>query len=156
MERKKMKYKHILVGSLIASVLLLCISVVAQVSRPYRNGSVWSIGFIRMKPGMETAYLNYVATDWKKEQEELKKDGQTLSYRVLRTESHNPADWNLMLMTEYKDMATLEANVAKEDALAQRVVGNDEKQRQGYRERLEIREVLADRLAREIVLEPRR
>lgn len=104
---------------------------------------------------METAYLNYIATDWKREQEELKKDGQSLSYKVLRTEGHGPTDWNLMLMTEYKDMATMEANVAKEDALVQRVIGNDEKQRQGYRERLEIREVLADRLAREIVLEPK-
>ncbi|MDQ5846591.1 MAG: hypothetical protein M3539_14970 [Acidobacteriota bacterium] len=151
-----MKSKHILVGSLIVSILLLCISVVAQVSRPYRNGSVWSIGFIRMKPGMESAYLNYIATDWKREQEELKKDRQSLSYKVLRTEGHNPGDFNLMLMTEYKDLATMEANVAKEDALVQRVIGNDEKQRQGYRERLEIREVLAERLAREIVLEPRR
>jgi hypothetical protein len=151
-----MKYKRIVVGSIIGFVLLLCISVVAQVSRPYRNGSVWSIGFIRMKPGMETAYLHYIATDWKREQEELKKDGQSLSYKVLRTEGHGPTDWNLMLMTEYKDMATMEANVAKEEALVQRVVGNDDKQRQGYRERLEIREVMADRLAREIILEPRR
>lgn len=31
-------------------------------NRPYRNGSVWSIGFIRMKPGMDSAYPNYVAT----------------------------------------------------------------------------------------------
>jgi hypothetical protein len=59
-------------------------------------------------------------------------------------------------LTEYKDLATMEANQPKEDALVQRVIGDDEKQRQGYRERLEIREVLADRLAREIVLEPRR
>ncbi len=151
-----MKTNRVLTGSLVVSLLLLGVSVFAQVSRPYRNGSVWNIGFIRMKPGMETAYLNYIATDWKREQEELKKDGQSLSYKVLRTEGHGATDWNLMLMTEYKDMATLEANVAKEDALVQRVIGNDEKQRQGYRERLEIREVLADRLAREIVLEPRR
>ncbi len=151
-----MKTNRVLTGSLVVSLLLLGVSVFAQVNRPYRNGSVWSIGFIRMKPGMETAYLNYIATDWKREQEELKKDGQSLSYKVLRTEGHGPTDWNLMLMTEYKDMATMEANVAKEDALVQRVIGNDEKQRQGYRERLEIREVLADRLAREIILEPRR
>ncbi|MCA1628188.1 MAG: hypothetical protein LC742_09525 [Acidobacteria bacterium] len=151
-----MKTNRVITGSLVISLLLLGVSVFAQVNRPYRNGSVWSIGFIRMKPGMETAYLNYVATDWKRDQEELKKDGQILSYKVLQTESHGPTDWNLMLMTEYKDMATREANEAKEDALYQRVIGNDEKQRQGYRERLEIREVLADRLAREIVLEPRR
>lgn len=151
-----MKSKRILTFTLVATLLMLGISVFAQVSRPYRNGSVWSIGFIRMKPGMESAYLNYVATDWKREQEELKKDGQALSYKVLQTEAHGTGDWNLMLMTEYKDMATLEANEAKAEALVQRVIGNDDKQRQGYRERLEIREVLADRLAREIVLEPRR
>lgn len=156
LKESEMKTKRILVGSLVASLLLLSISVFAQVNRPYHNGSVWSIGFIRMKPGMESAYLNYVATDWKREQDELKKDGQSLSYKVLRTEGHDSTDWNLMLMTEYKDLATMEANIAKEDALVQRVVGNDEKQRQGYRERLEIREVLADRLAREIILEPKR
>lgn len=147
---------RILVSSLIVLVLTLSIVVVAQVSRPYRNGSVWSIGFIRMKPGMDTAYLNYVATDWKRGQEALKKEGVIVSYKVLTTEAHGAADFNIMLMTEYKDLATMEANQSKEDALAQQVVGNDEKQRQGYRERLEIREVLQNRLAREIVLEPRR
>ena len=33
---------------------------------------------------------------------------------------------------------------------------DDQKQQQGYRDRLEIREVTGVRLAREIVLEPRR
>ncbi len=151
-----MKYKRILVGSLVASVLLLCISVVAQVSRPFRNGSVWSVSFIRMKPGMETAYLNYIATDWKRNQEEAKKEGLILSYKVLTTEAHGTGDWNIMLMTEYKDLATMEANEPKEDALGQRVVGNDQQQMQGYRTRAEIREVMGGRLAREIILEPRR
>ncbi len=137
-------------------ILTLSIVVVAQVSRPFRNGTVWSIGFIQMKPGMETAYLNYVAGDWKREQEALKKDGQIISYKVLTTESHGSDDWNIMLMTEYKNMATMEANEVKADNLAQKVSGNDEKQMQGYRDRLQIREVLENRLAREIVLEPRR
>ena len=147
---------RILVSSLIVLLLTLSIVVVAQVNRPFRNGSVWSIGFIQMKPGMETAYLNYVAGDWKREQEALKKDGQIISYKVLTTESHGSDDWNIMLMTEYKNMATMEANEVKADNLAQKVSGNDEKQMQGYRDRLQIREVLENRLAREIVLEPRR
>lgn len=151
-----MKIKRILIGSLMCLLLVTGISIYAQVTRPYRNGTVWTMAFIRMKPGMESAYLNYIATDWKKEQEEMKKAGLSVSYKVLTTEGHNAADFNIILMTEYKDLATLEANEAKQDALVQRVIGNDEKQRQGYRERLEIREVLADRLAREIVLEPRR
>ncbi len=148
--------KRILTGSLIVLILALSIVVVAQVSRPYRNGTVWNIGFISMKPGMDAAYLNYIATDWKREQEALKKDGQIISYKVLQTEGHSPTDFNLMLMTEYKDLATREANEAKADQLLQTVIGNDEKQMQGYRDRLQIREVLANRLAREIVLEPKR
>ena len=147
---------RILVASLVVLIFTLSIVVVAQVNRPYRNGSLWQVSFIRMKPGMESAYLDYIATDWKRNQETMKKDRLILSYKVLTTEAHGAADWNILLMTEYKDMATLEANEAKEDALYQRVIGNDEKQRQGYRERLEVREVMGGRLAREIVLEPRR
>ncbi len=147
---------RILVGSLILLILTLSIVVVAQVSRPYRNGSVWNVAFIRMKPGMDTAYLNYIATDWKRNQEALKKDGLILSYKVLTTEAHGAADFNIMLMTEYKNLATMEANENKADNLAQKIVGNDQTQIQGYKDRLEIREVLQDRLAREIVLEPRR
>jgi hypothetical protein len=151
-----MKHNRVSIGLLVAAVLTLSVVALAQVNRPYRNGSVWNIGFIRMKPGMESAYLNYIATDWKKNQEELKKDGLIVSYKVLTTEAHGSNDWNIMLLTEYKDMATMEANEAREDAALQRVIGNDEKQRQGYRERLEIREVMGGRLAREVVLEPRR
>ncbi len=87
--------------------------------------------------------------------EEQKREGLILSYKVLTTEAHGTNDFNLLLMTEYRDMATLEANEQREDALSQRVVGNDQRQMQGYRERLEIREVVGGRLAREIVLEPR-
>jgi hypothetical protein len=151
-----MRTKRLLTAALAASLLLLAVSVYAQASRPYRNGSVWDVAFIKMKPGMETAYLNFIATDWKRNQEESKKAGLILSYKVLTTEPHNPGDFNIMLMTEYKDLASMEANEDKSDALSQRVIGNDDKQRQGYRERLEIREVMGNRLAREIVLEPRR
>ena len=150
-----MKTKRLLAAALAASLLLLAASVYAQVRRPFRNGSVWNVAFIRMKPGMETPYLNYVATDWKKEQEALKKDGLILSYKVLTSEPHNPGDFNIMLMTEYKDLATMEANEKKADDLAQKVIGNDETQMEGYRKRLEIREVLGNRLAREMILEPR-
>ena len=151
-----MKFRHTFIGSLVFLVLIVGISVFAQVNRPYRNGSVWNIAFIRMKPGMETAYLNYLAGPWKANQEAAKKDGLILSYKVIGAEGHTPGDWNLMLMTEYKNLATMEANEDKGDALAQKMVGNDEKQMQGYKDRSEIREVMADRLAREIVLEPKK
>jgi len=150
-----MKLRRTLFCSLVLLVFIVGISVFAQVNRPYRNGSVWSIAFIRIKPGMDTAYLNYLAGPWKANQEAAKKEGLILSYRVIAAEGHTPAEWNVMLMTEYKDLATMEANEDKGDALAQKMVGNDEKQMQGYKDRSEIREIIGDRLAREIVLEPK-
>lgn len=148
--------KRIVVGALAAALLVVAVAPLqAQVARPYRNGSVWTVAFVQIKPGMDTAYLSYLTTDWKKDQEAAKKEGLILSYKVLTTEAHGATDFNVMLMVEYKDLATMEANEAKADALAQRVVGDDQKQMQGYKDRLAIREVLGNRLAREIVLEPR-
>jgi hypothetical protein len=151
-----MTRKRIFIIALCMVLLTLSVVVVAQIARPYRNGSVWNVGFIRIKPGMDAAYLNYIATDWKKQQDASKKAGLILSYKVLTTEAHGSGDFNIMLMTEYKDLATMEANEDKAENLAQQVIGNDEAQMEGYRKRLEIREVLQDRLAREIILEPKK
>ena len=85
-----------------------------------------------MKPGMETAYLNYLAGPWKANQEAAKKEGLILSYKVVGAEGHSPTDWNLMLMTEYKDLATMEAKEGKRATPSRKMVGNDEKQMQGY------------------------
>jgi hypothetical protein len=150
-----MKIKRLVVGSVAAVLLIAAISVYAQVNRPYHNGSVWSIAFIRIKPGMDSAYMNYLAGSWKTEQEAQKKDGNIVSYKVMAVEGHTPGDFNLMLLTEYKSLAAMEANEDKADAVAQRVVGNDEVQMKGYNDRLAIREIIGDRLAREVILEPK-
>ena len=150
-----MKTRHIAVSSFALVLLIAAISVYAQVNRPYHNGTVWNIAFIRIRPGMDTAYMNYLAGSWKTEQEAQKKDGNILSYKVLSVEGHTPGEFNLMLMTEYKNLATMEANEDKAEAVAQKVIGNDAVQMQGYKDRLEIREVMGARLAREIILEPK-
>ena len=150
-----MKNKRIVVGLFAVILLVAAVSAFAQINRAYHNGGVWDVAFIRIKPGMDTAYMNYLAGAWKAEQEAQKKDGNILSYKVLAVEGHTPGEFNLMLMTEYKNLASMEANEDKAEAVAQRVVGTDEKQMQGYKDRLEIREVMGNRLAREISLEPK-
>ncbi len=150
-----MKMKRLVVGLFAVVLLIAAFSVYAQVKRPYHNGTVWNIAFIRIKPGMDSAYMNYLASSWKAEQEAQKKDGNILSYKVMSVEGHTPGEFNLMLMTEYKNLATMEANEDKADAVAQKVIGTDAVQMQGYKDRLEIREVMGDRLAREVILEPK-
>jgi hypothetical protein len=148
--------RRIVAGALALSVLgAAAVTVHAQVKRPYHDGTVWNVTFVRMKPGMDSAYLNYLASDWKRNQEAAKKEGLIVSYKILSTEAHSPDDWNLILMTETKDLASMEANQDKADALTQKMVGDDQKQMQGYKDRSEIREIMGIRQAREIVLEPK-
>jgi len=151
-----MKTKQVLGICLGVCLLLLGVSVYAQMVRPTHDGTVWELSFIRVKPGMDSAYNKYLATEWKKEQDSLKAEGMILSYQVIGTESHSPSDWNLLLMVEFKDLATLEANQDKADALMQKMFGGDEKVMQGYKDRSEIREVIGTRLARQIILEPKK
>jgi len=150
-----MKKRNLLVASLALALLIAGVSVYAQVTRPYHNGTVWNISFIRIKPGMDSAYMNYLASSWKAEQEAQKKDGNIVSYKVMSVEGHTTGEFNLMLMTEYKSLAAMEASEDKADAVTQKVVGNDETQMKGYNDRLAIREIIGDRLAREVILEPK-
>jgi hypothetical protein len=62
-----------------------------------------------------------------------------------------------MLMTEFKDLATLEADQDKREAVANKALNsNDKKMIEGYQERASWREVIGSRLAREIILEPKK
>ena len=84
-----------------------------------------------------------------------KQAGLEVSYKVISTESHGTGDFNLILLTEVKSLANLEMDQDKVEDLMQKVVGNDDAQMQGYKDRAEIREVIGARLAREVVLEPK-
>ncbi len=150
-----MKFNRLFLSLAAVSLLLVGLTVYAQVARPYHDGSVWQISQIRVKPGMGEAYMSYLAGQWKSQQDAAKSAGLILSYKVIETEAHGPQDFNMLLMTEYKDLATMEANQDKMDALMQKVAGDDQKQMQGYKDRSEIREVLGTRQGREIILSPK-
>ena len=143
---------------LFAALLLSTFSTAQTVPvRPYHDGPVWDITFVKVKPGVGLKYMYYLAEDWKKEQEALKKASLTLDYKVIETEAHGSGDWNLMLMTEYKDLATMEANADKEEAVAMQALSSDDKKMiEGYQNRSEWREISANRRGREIVLEPKK
>jgi hypothetical protein len=143
---------------LFATLLLPTLSTGQTVPvRPYHDGPVWDIAFIKSKPGVGLKYMYYLAEDWKKEHEALKKANLILDYKVIETEAHGSNDWNLMLMTEYKDLATMEANADKEEAVVMQALSSDDKKMiEGYQNRTEWREIVGNRIAREIILEPKK
>jgi hypothetical protein len=149
-----MTMKRIALVLAVVCLLSFALPMLAQ-AKPYHEGSVWQIQYIHVKAGMEDRYSRYLAGDWKKEQEAMKKAGYVLSYKAISTEAHAPTDPNVILMTEYKDLTTLEANADKRDQLGQELFGGTQKVEAGYVDRSSYRDIIGGRLAREIVLEPK-
>jgi hypothetical protein len=147
--------KRIATALAVACLLLFTLPLMAQ-SKPYHEGSVWQMQCIHVKAGMEDRYARYLAADWKREQDAMQKAGYVLSYKAISTEAHNPTDCNVILMTEYKDLTTMEANADKVEQLGQQLFGGTPKIEAGYNDRASYRDIIGTRLAREIVLEPKK
>jgi len=138
----------VLIGILIA---LGGIPVIGQVHKFFSPGTVWTVTMIKMVPGMDQSYLEYLDGRFKKTEDAQIKAGFEKSYKILRTMDDGGA-WNLLILREYASLASLESNEEKADALSQQTDGNDQAQMQGYEERSKYREVVGTKYARELTL----
>jgi len=147
-----MKVSKRLTLVLIAAVLLLAITASGQVYKYFSPGSVWTVTTIRIKAGMDQAYLSYLDTQFKQESDAQVKAGYMKSYKILRTMDDDDMSWNLLILREYKGLASMEADTEKSDELSRQIAGNDQVQMKGYEDRSKIREVLSTKTARELML----
>ena len=145
------RFSRKLALAIFAGALMLAITATAQVYKYYSPGSVWTVTTIRIKSGMDQSYLSYLDSEFKKESDAQIKAGYMKSYKILRT-LDDDASWNLLILREYKSLAAMEADAEKADALALQTSGNDDVQMKGYEDRSKIREVLATKNARELML----
>ena len=106
---------------------------------------------IRIAPGMDQMYMQYLDGSFKKSEDAQVKAGFQKSYKILRTLDDGGA-WNLLILREYASLAAIEANQEKSDALLQQSEGTDQVQMQGYQDRSKYREVVGTKYAREVVL----
>ena len=135
------------------AAILLAISASAQIYRYYSPGSVWTVTTIRIKAGMDPAYLQYLDGQFKKESDAQIKAGFMKSYKVLRTLDDDESSWNLLLLREYPSLAKMEADEEKSDILSRETLReDDQKSMQGYQDRSKVRDVLSTRTAREFIL----
>jgi hypothetical protein len=123
----------------------------AQVHKFFSPGTVWTVTMIKMAPGMDQSYLEYLDGQFKKGEDAQIKAGFQKSYKILRTMDDGGA-WNLLILREYTSLASIEANVEKSDAVLQQTAGTDQTQMKGYEDRSKYREVVGTKYARELVL----
>jgi len=130
--------------------MVLTVNSFAQ-ERTFKQGSAWTVAFVQVKNGMGVDYINSLKTTWRAVQEEGIKQGIILSYKILEGNASNPDDWQIMLMVEYKNLASMEGNDDKWDAIQKKVVGNEEDQKKLRELRVNMRTMYGTKLMREVV-----
>jgi hypothetical protein len=118
-------------GALLCS-LLVALSVNAQQSQTSPPPSplntdkpVWALEFVKVKPGMFAATMGYLDDDWIRLRAEAKRQGAVLSYHRVAGEESSNSDWDILLMTEYKNRAPLAWNRPEPKSFAEAMDQHD-------------------------------
>ena len=133
-------------------VLMLAAQTGFGQEKPYKEGSVWTVTFVKVKPGMMDTYLRDLGANRKKLMEQAKKDGLILSERLLSGDATGREDFDLILMVEFKNWAAFDGLSDKFRVLAEKMVGSEDKQVQMMTKRTEVREIVGTKTMQEIFL----
>ena len=124
----------------------------AQSDAPYTEGPVWGITMVKTKAGMTDDYLKALAKIYKSTNDEMKKQGLIMDYKILIGNDATPQDFDILLMVEFKNMAAFDGLREKADPIADKILGSEDARRQGAIKRMEIREIMGNKLMREVTL----
>ncbi len=102
--------KKLISISIIFILLLITVKMNAQNSDLYNSGSVWNLTFVKLHANMGDDYLKGLAKTWKASMDELVKEKLIKSYKILMGEASNPEDFDLLLMTEMENYASMDPN----------------------------------------------
>jgi hypothetical protein len=133
--------------------LLLSLPAAAQqASRPYTEGGVTDVQYIRVKPGRLDEYMTFLAGPYKQLMEAQKKAGVITGWAVFQSDSRDEDDWNIALTTTYKNRAALDNLRDRVDPIDQQVYGSLEKSSDAMVKRSEMREIVGNRLMRQLTI----
>jgi hypothetical protein len=118
--------------------------------RTYDNGPVWQVGYIETKPGMFDDYMAYLAGPWRALNEAAKKRGDVLDYRVLAVDSPREHEPDVILLTQFKNMAVFDRSLAETEKDTNAVFGSSPQSNQAAVKREEIRVLRGGLTAREL------
>ena len=145
--------KKAVLALLFSVSLAMSVSIGSQKEdRPYTEGAVTDVAYVRTKPGKFDDYMNWLATVWKQENEEAKKAGIVIGYKVSTCEPRTPTDPDIILEITYPNMAAFDGLTEKYDAIAEKIEGSVKKSNENDISRGSLRDVIGSVLVREMVL----
>jgi hypothetical protein len=119
---------------------------------PHSEGPVWEVQMINAKYGLEDDYFKNLRTTLKNPLDEAKKQKVILDYKIFFGEAASPNDYNVMILLEFLNMAAFDNLREKLDPILVKAAGSIDQQTQIQIKRLDVREVLGEKIMREITL----
>jgi hypothetical protein len=120
-------------------------------TKPFSDGPVTELSFVKTKPGKFLAYMQYLDTTYKQVMEANKKAGLIVDYAVYAATPRTPQDADVILTIVYANMAALDKS-DEADAVAEKIAGSMEAQSKAAIDRESLREVLGSELIRQMIL----
>jgi hypothetical protein len=133
------------------AALMLAATASAQEVKPYKEGSVTSLSYIRTKPGKFDEYMKFLDTTYKTLMDANKKAGLVIGYAVYAASPRSPKEPDIILSVSYANWAAFD-KVDEADAVAAKVIGPTTVQSKGAIDREALREVLGGEVIQELIL----
>jgi len=89
-----------------------------------KDKPVWTIEFIKVKPGKFEPTLGYLDNNWMRFHEEAKHQGVVLSYYRIAEEDSNESGKTIVLLTEYKNQAAYAGREKLFDSIEKQLGGS--------------------------------
>ena len=137
--------------AVIATGMLLASPLARAEEKPYTEATVWTITLVRVKPGMLDTYLHEIVPVRKRIDDEAKKAGLLISSHILSGAAANRDDFDVMFLDEFKNWAAFDGINAKFEAMADKLIGNEEKRTQLMVKRTEVREITGNKIMQELL-----
>jgi hypothetical protein len=143
--------RKILWATLFVVMLPMALSIYAQ-SPNYDVGPIWRVTYYHIKPGQSEAFWKDIRENLKPVYADFKKEGLINDYKMwLNDTTDHPGDWDVAVGILFPNYAALDAVDAKAATIAAKHYGSRDAMIEAGRKRTELREVVASKLAREVM-----
>jgi hypothetical protein len=138
-------------ASLFVATLLTALPTFAQ-NPNYDYGPVWRVTYSQIKPGQGEAYWRDFRENLKPTYESLKKEGLISDYKVwTNVTTDSPHDWDVAVGLLITNWAAIDQLDARATTIIAKHYGSREAMIEAGKKRNDIREVVASKLAREVM-----
>jgi hypothetical protein len=143
--------RNALWATLLVAISLSAVPCYAQ-SPNYDVGQVWRVTYYHIKPGQGEAFWKDLREHLKPVWESLKKEGMISDYKVwTNVTTDSPGDWDVAVGLMVANYAAIDQLDAKAATSVAKHYGSREAMIEAGKKRSELREVVASKLAREVM-----